>query len=217
MVLIFGDRLRHARAPVAAGRGDRCSSASRSALGRCCAAIARRVQLLALSVLAMLVYHPLDLYNAGFELSFGTVLGLMIFADPMMLRMGGDACATGALPANAAALRRRFAQGHARRHLAGEPARRRGGVARVVAADRLSLRTAQSLGHRGQHCSSAPIVLVALIGGLSKVALTLLWPGFAPMRATRGALADAVDAAHGGVAGKIPAAGRAEPAAADLA
>jgi len=38
------------------------------------------VQLLALSVLAMLVYHPLDLYNAGFQLSFGTVLGLMILS-----------------------------------------------------------------------------------------------------------------------------------------
>jgi competence protein ComEC len=38
------------------------------------------VQLLALSVLAMLVYHPLDLYNAGFQLSFGTVLGLMLLS-----------------------------------------------------------------------------------------------------------------------------------------
>jgi competence protein ComEC len=37
------------------------------------------IQLLALSVLAMLIYHPLDLYNAGFQLSFGTVLGLMLF------------------------------------------------------------------------------------------------------------------------------------------
>lgn len=37
------------------------------------------IQLLAVSVFLMLVYHPLDLYNAGFQLSFGTVLGLMLF------------------------------------------------------------------------------------------------------------------------------------------
>jgi competence protein ComEC len=37
------------------------------------------VQLLSLSVLAMLIYSPLDLYSAGFQLSFGTVLGLILF------------------------------------------------------------------------------------------------------------------------------------------
>jgi len=42
------------------------------------------IQLLGLSVLAMLVYHPLDLYNAGFQLSFGTVLGLMLFTRPCL-------------------------------------------------------------------------------------------------------------------------------------
>ncbi len=38
------------------------------------------LNLLALSVFAMLVWHPLDLFNAGFQLSFGTVLGLILFA-----------------------------------------------------------------------------------------------------------------------------------------
>src|SRR5205814_9244754 len=42
------------------------------------------VQLLALSVFAMLIYHPLDLYNAGFQLSFGTVLALMVFSRPFI-------------------------------------------------------------------------------------------------------------------------------------
>jgi competence protein ComEC len=42
------------------------------------------VQLLSLSVLGMLAWHPLDLYSAGFQLSFGTVLGLMLLARPMM-------------------------------------------------------------------------------------------------------------------------------------
>src|SRR4029450_1006098 len=47
-------------------------------------------QLLALSVLAMLVYPPLDLYNAGFQLSFGTVLGLILFTEPVLNFMRRD-------------------------------------------------------------------------------------------------------------------------------
>lgn len=42
------------------------------------------IQLLCVSVFLMLLYHPLDLYNAGFQLSFGTVLGLMVFAKPAL-------------------------------------------------------------------------------------------------------------------------------------
>jgi competence protein ComEC len=42
------------------------------------------IQLLSLSVLAMLVYEPLDIYNAGFQLSFGTVLGLMALTRRVM-------------------------------------------------------------------------------------------------------------------------------------
>ena len=58
---------------LAFGLGRSCS-AGRSTRCNCC-----RV-----SVLAMLVYHPLDLYNAGFQLSFGTVLGLMLFTRPVL-------------------------------------------------------------------------------------------------------------------------------------
>lgn len=36
------------------------------------------LHLLAIVVLAMLLYHPLDLFNAGFQLSFCTVLGLIL-------------------------------------------------------------------------------------------------------------------------------------------
>ena len=36
------------------------------------------VQLLCLTAIGMLVYHPLDLFDPGFQLSFGTVLGLMM-------------------------------------------------------------------------------------------------------------------------------------------
>jgi len=42
------------------------------------------IQLLAASVLAMLIWQPLDLYNAGFQLSFGTVLGLMTLSPLLM-------------------------------------------------------------------------------------------------------------------------------------
>jgi competence protein ComEC len=48
------------------------------------------IQLLAVSVIGMLVYHPLDLYNAGFQLSFGTVLGLMLFTRPLMEMLPGE-------------------------------------------------------------------------------------------------------------------------------
>lgn len=39
------------------------------------------LHLLAIVVLAMLVYHPLDLFNAGFQLSFCTVLGLILLTE----------------------------------------------------------------------------------------------------------------------------------------
>jgi competence protein ComEC len=42
------------------------------------------LQLLAMSVIAMLVYHPMDLFNAGFQLSFGTVLGLLLLTRPLL-------------------------------------------------------------------------------------------------------------------------------------
>lgn len=42
------------------------------------------VHLLAISALVMLIYDPLDLYSAGFQLSFGTVLGLVILTTPML-------------------------------------------------------------------------------------------------------------------------------------
>jgi competence protein ComEC len=41
------------------------------------------IQLLAASILIMLIWQPMDLFNAGFQLSFGTVLGLMIFTTPL--------------------------------------------------------------------------------------------------------------------------------------
>ncbi|MFT3784893.1 MAG: ComEC/Rec2 family competence protein [Tepidisphaeraceae bacterium] len=47
---------------------------------------AAAIQMLAFTVLAMLVLYPLDLFNAGFQLSFGTVLGLMLLSDVVVKR-----------------------------------------------------------------------------------------------------------------------------------
>lgn len=41
------------------------------------------LQLLAVSVAAMLLWHPLDAFNAGFQLSFGTVLGMILLTGPV--------------------------------------------------------------------------------------------------------------------------------------
>lgn len=50
--------------------------------------VARRaadsIQLLALAALAVLVLRPLDLYSAGFQLSFVIVLGLILFTRPVL-------------------------------------------------------------------------------------------------------------------------------------
>lgn len=50
------------------------------------ARFSRVLQLLALTVVVMLTLHPLDLFNAGFQLSFLTVLGLILFSEKMSLR-----------------------------------------------------------------------------------------------------------------------------------
>jgi competence protein ComEC len=41
------------------------------------------IQLLSLAAIFLLAFNPLDLYGAGFQLSFVTVLGLMLFAGPV--------------------------------------------------------------------------------------------------------------------------------------
>lgn len=46
------------------------------------------LHLMAMVAIGMLVVQPLDLFNAGFQLSFGTVLGLILLAGPMAQLMG---------------------------------------------------------------------------------------------------------------------------------
>jgi competence protein ComEC len=47
------------------------------------------LQLLAVSVILMLCYRPLDLYNAGFQLSFGTVMGMILLTPAVERTMKG--------------------------------------------------------------------------------------------------------------------------------
>jgi competence protein ComEC len=132
------------------------------------------VQLLALSVLGMLIYHPMDLYNAGFQLGIGTVLALMVFARPFCdfaRRICGDELFD---PKRRLTLKQRVSR------------RIDGGFRDMCAIALLAWFVSMPLiiFHFNQInpwamvCGIllAPFVFLALIGGFAKVVLTLLWP-----------------------------------------
>jgi competence protein ComEC len=144
------------------------------------------IQLLALSVFAMLLYKPLDLYNAGFQLSFGTVLGLMLFArplhewiewlrtDPLVVRV----------PQNMTPMQR--LSWWAETSLSGAFAAAT--IAWLVSMPLIAFHFEQvNLWAIPASIILAPIVFVALIGGMLKVLLTLLLPSFAGTWATMAA------------------------------
>ena len=145
------------------------------------------VQLLALSVLAMLIWHPLDLYNAGFQLSCGTVLGLLIFTpgfarflqslrdDPLALRplpqFGSKQ------PETIFTMLRRCRQ-WAESLLAASFAA--GLIAWLVSMPLIAFHFEQlNVWAIPASLILAPIVLLALVGGLAKVSLTLIFPSLA--------------------------------------
>jgi competence protein ComEC len=141
------------------------------------------LQLLAASVVAMLVFHPPDIANAGFQLSFGTVLGLILFTAPTLraietVRGWHDPDAV------------------VQRSFAPEPSPL---IRAIRWADRW-LMTALAAGLVAWMVSMpliawhfeqlnpwaivagillAPVVFLALVGGFLKVVLTLLWPALA--------------------------------------
>ena len=141
------------------------------------------IQLLAVSVFAMLIYHPLDLFNAGFQLSFGTVLGLMIFSRPTI------AWATSKWDPDAHALRFANFRHHSRRDRFYAWLRPKlivtlatGAIAWLVSMPLIAFH----FGQLNPWAIPASIllagpVLVALIGGFAKIALTLLLPIGAPL------------------------------------
>jgi competence protein ComEC len=134
------------------------------------------LQLLALSVLAMLVYHPLDLYNPGFQLSFGTVLGLILFTRPMLrgLRRDPDALPFPAgrqKPSLLATATSSFDRMLVHTIAAGLVA---WGVSMPLIAFHFEQLNPWAV---VAGIVLAPIVMAALVGGLLKVLLSLLWPG----------------------------------------
>ncbi len=145
------------------------------------------VQLLALSVFAMLVYQPLDIYNAGFQLSFGTVLGLMLFAR----RATAYFTTAGVHERVAGAIRQPTLMETARLSI-----RRRvveagvvGIVAWLVSAPLIAYHFSQLNPYAipGSLVLGIPVFL-ALVGGFLKVILTLLVPPFAPYLAELAAM-----------------------------
>jgi competence protein ComEC len=136
------------------------------------------MQLLAVSIFAMLIYHPLDLYNAGFQLSFGTVLALMIFSRRFLEFMRGFVTDEFSNLNRNLSLRQRIAR------------RIRGGLfdAFCIAILAWAVSMPLIIYHFNQinpwaivaGIVLAPFVFTALVGGLLKVLLTMLWPSFSP-------------------------------------
>ncbi|HEY7090224.1 MAG TPA: DNA internalization-related competence protein ComEC/Rec2 [Tepidisphaeraceae bacterium] len=136
------------------------------------------VHLLAISVIAMLVYHPLDLFNAGFQLSFGTVLGLMLFTGPVMQMLPGRDIDE-EIVAQLARLGR-FSVMMTKLKYAAKATLAAGIVAWVVSLPLIAFHFEQ-LNPWAILASIilAPFVFLALVGGFAKVILTLLWPALA--------------------------------------
>ena len=139
------------------------------------------IQCLSISVLAMLLYQPLDLYNAGFQLSFLTVLGLMLLSDPLTRAMRHARDDPDARVAASFVGRTRFAIFRGWIDDAGIATLAAGLVAWAVSMPLIAL-------HFNQlnpwaivgSILLAPFVFIALVGGMAKVLLTLLWPTLAP-------------------------------------
>src|SRR5439155_4196715 len=135
------------------------------------------IQLLALSVFAMLIYHPLDLYNAGFQLSFGTVLALMVFSRPFMQFMRGLGAEEPFDPNRKRPLMQRLTR---RMHNGFTDSFYVGVVAWAVSMPLIIFHFNQ-INPWAIVCGIilAPFVFASLIGGLAKLVLTLLWPSMA--------------------------------------
>jgi len=130
------------------------------------------VQLLCISVFAMLIYKPLDLFSAGFQLSFGVVLGLIIFTPPLDKWLRNYNASD--WPLTRQPTRSTFSMflDYFSRAFAA------GFVAWIISMPLVAY-------HFGQvnpwavvaSVVLAPFVFIALIGGFLKIILTLLFPG----------------------------------------
>lgn len=137
------------------------------------------LQMLSISVIAMLVYHPLDLFNAGFQLSFGTVLGLILFTPPVARWLLRDDPDFAVLRSFRKLTPRQQAWDAARRF--GLKTLAAAGVAWAVSAPVVALHFEQlNPWAIAGSVILAPFVFVALVGGLMKVLLTAMLPAAAP-------------------------------------
>lgn len=138
------------------------------------------LQLLAVSVIAMLVYHPLDLFNAGFQLSFGTVLGLILFTKPLADFLSPRDADIEVL--------RSFHKLNARQEFISLVKHR---AADIFAASLVAWVVSTPLiAYHFEQLNPwaipgsillAPFVFVALVGGFAKILLTALFPFAAPL------------------------------------
>jgi competence protein ComEC len=146
------------------------------------------IQLLALTIFAMLLIHPLDLYNAGFQLSFGTVLGLMLYANRLKQRMDRKSedervlLSLGIAPTRMRSIRN-WMKGHVIE-----------GIATGIAAWAVSAPLIVEHFDQVNPWSIAAGLLLAIpvlasmVGGLFKILFTLILPWFAPAWAWLAAL-----------------------------
>lgn len=140
------------------------------------AILARRgidfLQMLSLTLVAMLIYQPLDLFNAGFQLSFGIVIGLIVLTQPVARLMGGtrEPQVEGGL--TRWSLR---AAAYVDRQIMLVLAS--GIVAWFVSLPIIATHFSQLNPYAiAGSILLAPIVFVALIGGVLKVLLSAVWP-----------------------------------------
>jgi competence protein ComEC len=139
------------------------------------------LHLLAMVVIAMLIYQPGDLFNAGFQLSFGTVLGLILLAEPVsrLLGMPGKDEVQDPPPKEwLFALARRIDSQVVLILAAGLTAWL---VSMPMIATHFSQLNPWAI---FAGIALGPIVFVALIGGFLKIITTALWPSLASVWAS---------------------------------
>ena len=137
----------------------------------CCRRWVARPQLVALAVIAMLVWHPMDLYGEGFQLSLAIIVAFVLLL-PAVRRWGHDPDRPRKTESRPTAAGRAW-------HLVATTAT----YATVAWLATVPL-TAMYFGRVTPwvvptDLAVYPLVVLALYGGAAKVVLTLLWPSAA--------------------------------------
>ena len=143
------------------------------------------IHLLALAALLMLICDPTDLYNAGFQLSFGTILGMMIWTAPVenALKRLWKEDRDIAIAQQLAPQWRRTLAASARRKIIMTLA---AGIAAWLVSLPLICWHFRQLNPWTIPASIAlaPLVFLSVVAGVFKILLTGLFPTLAPLWAT---------------------------------